>query len=123
MGGFEHFAHRNTSVAITGHVYHRIFDIAHLHHSLHWFIHDKAARTSEGIIWNVPLHWIWSVHSDLLHVNPYLDQLQCFHDTYPTDNASLKILNTTTTPDFAVLFHASNTTEVWPYSICYEMAD
>jgi len=116
-GGFEHFAHGKASVAITGRIYHRIFDITRPHHSMQWFIHDENSCNTEGIAWNVPLDWIDGVRNDLLNVNPYLHHLRHFHNSYSTDNTSLEILDTTTVPDFVVLVHASNTTAVRPRSI------
>lgn len=108
-------------MTVTGRIYHRLFDIARPHHSLHWFLFDEHDREQEAHKWDVPLSWVEAVRSDLNDVNPYLAHVRNFTDTCNQNqnmpDATLELLDDTSSADFAAVIHASNSTRVQPRSI------
>ena len=117
-GGFEHFDSGQPTVAITGRVYHRIFDVSRPSHSIHWFLYDEHDRERKGQEWNVHPAWTQGVRADLTMVNPYVSHLRQFADAYhEEDSAVLELLDPPPSADFAAIMHANNSTLIRPRSI------
>lgn len=118
--GFQKFRFGLANVAITGRTYHRMLDITAPHHSIHWFLYDEQERVTESHKWKVPTTWTTGVKTDLENCNPYVHHLRQFASMWTHDNettAALELSDATARGDFAVVMHASNSTQINPRRI------
>lgn len=110
---WAHFQTGPASVAITGRVYHRIFDAAQPNHSIHWYLYDELEREQKGTaVLKLPLPWIRSLKADLDDVNPYVHRLRQFQSVPQHEPVALELTDVSMNGDFAAIMHAANSTTV-----------
>lgn len=117
LKGFYHFNTAPASVAITGHMYHRLFDIADSLHSLHWFLYNSLEHDKKAEQFKVPSNWTRAVNDDLQVVNPYIYNLCVFHSVPELTACALELTDVGQNSDFAAIMHAGNSTTINPRAV------
>ena len=109
-----------SNVAITGRVYHKLWDINQGQHSLRWFLYDSLEREREAKRISVPAPFVDVVRRLMDDVSPYVRWLRHAASTIPAPNAPLTIeLQSTTVGagELAAVIHVVNIQELQPRSI------
>jgi hypothetical protein len=115
---FKSFQIGVLSVAITGRMYHHVFDVNDNSHSLHWFLYDEQERKANSERFKVPRTWIDNVHVDLeTHNPPYIHHRWLFDDIPLQDVAALELCDFTAAGDIAVVIYAANSTTIKPWLV------
>ena len=115
--GFQRFDTGPASVAITGRMYHRLFDIADKSQALNWFLYDSGERDRHATKYAVPSDWSQALKDDLRTVNRYVHDLRQFTAIPEPEPCALELSDVGQNGDFAALLHAANSTSIKPRSV------
>lgn len=112
-GSFINFA-GISNVAVTGRVYHRMLDLSHSNHSLHWFLFDEQGRYTTAHQHHIPIYVLEKISATLRAVNPYIYHLRSAIETIPNPAHSyaIELDLPTNGAELAAIIHASNLTHI-----------
>lgn len=107
-----------SNVAISGRVYHQMFDVSSGQHSMRWFLYDEQERLTTAERNGVPFQFVNVMHWHLEHVNPYIHQLQTALSTVtPGGSFAVELKDPSVGGEIAAIIHSNNLTQISPRSV------
>ena len=115
-GGFRQLP-TPSNVAITGRVYHQLYDITQGSQSLRWFLYDEHGHDREAAQQGIVPELVAKFHHELATLNPFIRKLRHSFDSSTTQTLIVELRATSTGGDIAALIHSNNLHQPNPRSI------
>lgn len=108
-----------SNVAISGRIYHQIYDVASGQHSMRWFIYDEQERLTTARQNGVPFQYVNSMRWYLEHINPFIHHLRAAMSASNSLNQSfaVELKDPGANGEVAAIIHSNNLTEISPRSV------
>ena len=115
-GGFRQLP-TPSNVAITGRVYHQLYDVTQGSQSLRWFLYDEQGHGREAAQQGIVPELVAKFHYELATLNPFIRKLRHAFDFSTTQTLTVELRATSTGGNIAALIHSNNLHQANPRSI------